>query len=177
VTVPLNKTGGTVVGKLVDEQGGAVSNIPIQSIGGGVLDTTDSQGNFRLENIPSGLSFDITGSDVSGSLYGVGGLKLEQESQLSGIELTNRDTFTNGGFVFRNKSLVVPAGKEIPLVADISMWNPAQHLVDSAVAFLWDTDGDGKFNDTTTGPSLNYLGTSSSVSYSILAASGFRTYL
>lgn len=172
VNFPLNKAGGSVVGQAVDENNQPIANMPIQSIGGGLLDTTDAQGNFRMENVPSELSFDIWGENSQGKRYGVAGLYLEKESQLTGIDLVGKSSFSYGGFVFRNQSLVVPKDSTILLVADVSMWNPNQSLIDSVVGFEWDINHDGVADTITSGPSWEYQGKADSVAYRVRALSG-----
>lgn len=62
ISIPVDKFGGTVTGTVVDATGNPIVNASVVAVKGVAEVTTNSKGEFTLENVPDGTNIVVTGS-------------------------------------------------------------------------------------------------------------------
>ncbi len=73
VRLKINRNGGDVVGRVVDSVGTGVANAKVQTMGGALHTTTDTNGSFKLTHVPGEgkVALEVTKGDLSTTVTGV----------------------------------------------------------------------------------------------------------
>ncbi|MBF0431402.1 MAG: cadherin-like beta sandwich domain-containing protein [Fibrobacteria bacterium] len=166
IIIILDREGGAIVGTVKDNNGNPVKNIKVEAIGGGISATTDENGTYRLENVPSNVPVDVK----SGNDGGASGLIVDENSQLDGIELFPASTIEKSGVRMENAVYIVPDSGKVVITANVTTSKEAGDVA----LYLWDTDDDKKYDTVTFSSNLTISGSAKNqkVSFGVLTTGG-----
>jgi hypothetical protein len=88
--IKLTEEGATVCGTVYDTAGKPMGNVIVAAVGGGLVDTTDSLGRYRLENVPSNTEVRIFVPGQDGLSGAVTGLRVVEGATLQGVNILLR---------------------------------------------------------------------------------------
>ena len=88
--IALNKMGGTVTGTVYDSLGNPVAGAVVQSVAGGLRDTTGVDGAYRIDNVPTDEKDISIYVSVNGKSAAVTGLLVSSRAFLTGVDLRLR---------------------------------------------------------------------------------------
>lgn len=169
VSIALNLTGGVVTGRVVDDAGAPVAGIAVQTVGGGIVDTTDSLGEYRLVNVPN----DIEVAIVAEGGRRLTGLVLKENAVLDGIDLAPQTDLKHDSVMLNSSSYLVPdSATSVRISADVSYDTTSGAEMIASV--LWDTDNDGEYDTATSTHSLDIdvNAQEQTVGYGVITTSG-----
>lgn len=169
VTVTLELSGGTITGRVLDESGEPAADVRVETMGGGIADTSDSSGRYKLTNVPAGVPITIT----AGETRLVSGLVVEEEATLDGIDLQPESRVETAAITLRDGAYIVADSVQRFRISAAIVYDTTRNP-DIISAVLWDVDDDGAYDTATSVPSLevNVAPEGCTVGYGVIAASG-----
>ncbi|MBD3418959.1 MAG: hypothetical protein GF398_02455 [Chitinivibrionales bacterium] len=154
--IKLDKQGGNVEGQVLDANGNPVSGLVVQAVGGGVADTSDAQGNYRLTNMPSGVSdvrISVMGADSTGGA--LSGVMVSEGKTISGADIILR---SNGAYANDAVTLDVSDRLISDTTSAIIIYATASSKFDSIVVQQYRWSVNNTAPQTTTVPALTVSG-------------------
>ncbi len=150
--------GATVSGTVYDSSGTPAGHVIVAAVGGGLVDTTDINGNYKIENIPSNESTVRIYVPVVNGLYGAtAGINVKDSSFITGVDIYLRPVadLQNGN----GMSLVVHDLVVVDTVSTVPLSVYPQTDVNTVIhSYVWTLRGNvSTRTDTTYVPALSQL--------------------
>jgi len=151
IVIELEEMGGSVEGRVADANGNPISGAIVTTVGGAVRDTSDDEGKYRLDGVPSGVPVSVQ----SGTDHTVSGLIVANNGSLGGVELTPQSGAYGLGLHLPGATYFVPATGDVTVYADVRDGQSDAAAYNKVAAYLWDRDNDGVYDTVTSQPMLS----------------------
>ncbi len=173
VSIFLDNEGGRIQGSVLDEHGNGIGGEIVSAMGGGITDTTNEDGEYILDNLPSTIPITIS----AGEERSLGGLRVREGGTLAGADLVQVNTVDGHGVVLGDQTVISAKRLPVKLTADLREDQDGRIPVDSIAHFRWDVDNDGEIDTVTSEPSLEIAPSSdweeeTNVGYGIMTVRG-----
>ena len=152
--IALNKTGGTVTGTVYDSLGNPVAGAVVQSVAGGLRDTTGVDGAYRIDNVPIDEKDISIYVSVNGKSAAVTGLLVSSRAFLTGVDLRLRQPSAAGhGMTITVNDVIVKDTATIVTVYAFA----ATDSVTRIISYEWFLSGHSTPDTVTTGNVMTFL--------------------
>jgi hypothetical protein len=149
LVIEMQFEGGSITGVVLDAGGQAAAGVEVSAMGGGIVDTTDEDGSYRLENVPTNTPVSLKSSANTNA----SGLIVDENSQLDGVDLEPQESVESSDIVVTNGTYIVPDTGAVVLTADVKIKGGGD-VSGNIAAFLWDLDSDGEYETMTSTASI-----------------------
>jgi len=144
VKIRILRKGGKVVGRIVDDQGAAMPDVRVETVGGALSDVTDAQGAFELTEVPGEgrVVLSLSKDDVLlGTLTGV---EVSEGGNTDVRNVVVGKVSAGEAVVLPGMAVGVETDSVITLVARSRVTDTAFHVL----RYLWSVDGGARWDST-----------------------------